>query len=374
MRTAQQIPIAVVMTSFDAGGTERQMLELVRRLDRSRWNVHIACLHARGAWLTRAADAAPVVEFPIHGFGRPATCRQAVAFARWCARQRIAVVHSTDLYTNVFALPAATFARVPVRIGSRRGHTTDRTPGQLAMQRAAYRCAHAVVANSRAIADHLRREGVRADKVTVVPNGLDLSAFSPARSGSPRRRVIVVANLRPEKGYDVLIDAAALVLARYPDARFDCVGSGPELSRLQAQLAARGVAHAFDWLGRREDVPTLLASADIFVLPSRSESMPNSVLEAMAAGLPVVASAVGGIPEVVNDGDNGVLCPAGDVKALANQLCRVMADAAFADRLAANAHRDAHARYSFERMVSAIESLYIRELSARSRRFAEVAA
>ena len=350
------------------------MIELVRRLDRSRWDVHLACLHARGAWLTKATEAAPIIDFPIHGFGRPDTCRQAVAFARWCVRQRIAVVHTTDLYTNVFALPAATFARVPVRIGSRRGHNTDRTSAQLAMQRASYRCAHAVVANSEAMATHLRREGVRADKVTVVPNGLDLSAFPRAQSSVLRRRVLVVANLRPEKGYDVLIDAAALVLEQFPDARFDCVGDGPELPALQARAVQQGVSHAFRWLGQRDDVPALLASAEIFALPSRTESMPNSVLEAMAAGLPVVASAVGGVPEVVNDGDNGVLCGAGDVNALAHQLCRVMADRGLADRLAAHAHRDAHARYSFDRMVNTLESLYIRELTTRSRRFAEVAA
>lgn len=374
MPLAQQTAIAVVMTSFDGGGTEHQMIELVRRLDRARWRVHLACLHARGAWQVRAAEAAPISEFPISGFGRPDTYRQALAFARWCSRHGIEVVHATDLYTNIFALPAAAFARVRVRIGSRRGLNTDRTAAHLAMQRAAFKCAHAVVANSRAIADRLRVDGMSPDKVSVIANGLDLDAFSPAGPRPIRRRVLVVANLRPEKGYDVLIEAAARVLSRYPDARFECVGSGPALPELERQIAARGVEHAFTMAGRQDDVPARLAAADIFVLPSRTESMPNSVLEAMAAGLPVVASAVGGVPEIIRDGHTGLLCAAGDAAALAERLCRLMEDPGFADALGARARQEAHARYSFARMVQAFDSLYVRELAARGRARAEMAA
>ena len=371
---AQQTPIAVVMTSFDPGGTERQMIELVRRLDPSRWKVHIACLHARGAWHARAAEVAPIAEFPISGFARPDMCRQALAFARWCTRHRIDLVHAVDLYTNIFALPAAAFARVPVRIGSRRGLNTDRTPAQLAMQRAAYKCAHAVVTNSQATADRLRNENVRPSKVAVIPNGLALDAFTAALPRAARRQVLVVANLRPEKGYDVLVDAAAIVLQRFPDARFHCVGEGPERSAIERRMAAGGVAHAFTLLGRQDDIPRRLAAADIFALPSRTESMPNSVLEAMAAGLPVVASAVGGVPEVIEDGRTGMLCPPSDPHALADRLCRLMVDADFSNRLGQSARQEVQAHYSFDRMVDAFDSLYVRELAARGRVRAEMAA
>ena len=369
-----QIPIAVVMTSFDAGGTERQMLELARRLDRSRWNVHLACLNARGPWKEAAATAAPIAQFPISGFGRPETCRQALAFARWCVRQRIEVVHTADFYTNVFALPAAAFARVPVRIGSRRGLNTDRTTTQLAMQRAAFKCAHAVVTNSRAVAGQLAAEHVRAGKVVVVPNGIELDAFTPAAASAKRREVLVVANLRPEKGYDVLVDAAQRLLADYPDAHFRCVGTGGERENLQAQATARGVAHAFTWMGARDDVPALLAQADLFVLPSRTESMPNSVLEAMAARLPVIASAVGGVPEVIDDGRTGLLFRAGDAAALAEGMARVMRDPDLGTELGNNARNEVRENYSFDRMVKAIDSLYVRELAARGRARTEMAA
>ena len=369
------LPIAIVMTSFDPGGTERQMIELVRRLDRSRWDVHLACLHARGDWHARAVQAAgTIAEFPIKGFRRPDTCRQALAFARWCTRHRIELVQTVDFYTNTFALPAAAFARVPVRIGSRRGHNRDRSPAQLAMQRAAYRCAHAIVANSAAIAAHLRGERVRPDKVTIISNGLDLADFTPAPARQNRRRVIVVANLRPEKGYDVLIDAAVDVLRRYPDAHFNCVGAGPLQAGLEARLAAHNIRDAFTFLGQRDDVPSLLATADMFVLPSRNESFPNVVLEAMASALPVVATAVGGVPELVDHGRTGLLCPPGDPQALADRVCRVMAHPDLAARLGAAARRDVQARFSFTRMVADIDALYRRELARRGRYRSEMAA
>jgi glycosyltransferase involved in cell wall biosynthesis len=369
-----QTPLAVVMTSFDAGGTERQMIELIRRLDRSRWDVRVACFHARGPWHAQVAEVAPVTSFPIRGFGRPDTCRHAFAFARWCARHRIEVVHATDLYTNVFALPAAAIARVPVRIGSRRGHNTDRSPAHLAMQRTAYRCAHVVVANSRAAADYLQRENVRANKVVIVPNGVDTAAFTPAKATERRRQVVTVANFRPEKGYDILVDAAALVLQRYPDARFQCVGIGAELPAIQTRLAERGIAPAFALLGARHDVAALLAAADIFVLPSRSESMPNSILEAMAANLPVVATAVGGIPELIDDGRTGFVVASENPAALAERLCELMQSPVLGTSLGDRARHAAQSLYSFDRMVQAFDSLYARELETRGRARAEMAA
>jgi glycosyltransferase involved in cell wall biosynthesis len=371
---AQQTPIAVVMTSFDAGGTERQTIELARRLDRRHWDVRLACLNPRGAWQERAAEAAPVTAFPISGFGRADTCRQALAFARWCGRHDIQIVHTVDFYSNVFALPAAAFARVRVRIGSRRGQNVDRSPAQLAMQRAAYLCAHTVVANSRASAARLVSERVRTAGVHVIPNGLDLTAFPPAGARASRRHVLTVANLRPEKGYDVLVDAAALVLQQFPDARFQCVGDGPERARIETRMAERRVSHAFSLLGPQEDVAARLALADIFVLPSRTESMPNALLEAMAAGLPVVASAVGGIPEVVDAGRTGLLYNANDPRQLADYICQLMNDAAFADALGDCARSEVHSRYSIDSMVSAFESLYLRELQARGRMRTEMAA
>ena len=155
------------------------------------------------------------------------------------------------------------------------------------------------------------------------------------------------------------------MLSRFPDATFHIVGGGPERERLVARADARGVSGAFSFLGHQDDVPATLAGGDLFVLPSRSEAFPNAVLEAMATGLPIVASGVGGILELIDDGRNGLLAPPDRPEALAERIGRLMADAALAARLAAAAHADAHARYSFDRMIAAFESLYLTQLARR---------
>jgi glycosyltransferase involved in cell wall biosynthesis len=363
------------MSSLEPGGTERQMVELLRRLSPQQWEIHLACVHARGAWFARAAEAAvTVTAFPIYGFHRPDTCRQAWALSRWCTKHRIAVVHTSDLYTNIFALPAAALARVPVRVGNRRGLYDDIAPAYTRVQRAAFSCAHAIVANSSATAEQLRREHIPERKIALIPNGLDIDLFAPPTPRQTRRRVIMVAKLRPEKGHDILIDAAAIVLQQYPDARFALAGDGPQQSAVEARLAERGIGAAFTFLGERDDVPALLADTDIVVLPSRTESLPNAVLEGMAAGLPVIASTVGGIPDVIDDGRTGLLFPVCDVQALAARICEVMADPTLGTRLGEAARAKVRARYSFDRMVSATETLYYRELLKRGRARMETAA
>jgi glycosyltransferase involved in cell wall biosynthesis len=309
------------------------------------------------------AEVAPVTVFPVRSFRGPGLIRQMWAFSRWCRRQGVAVVHTAELPANIFGLPAAALGGVPVRVGNRRELNPGKSMTQIALQRAAYACAHKVVANSHAAAGRLRQEGVAARNVAIIPNGLDVQDIHPREPRPSLRRVIVVANLRPEKGHDVLIDAAAEVLRRFPDVRFDFVGSGPQQQTLQQRAEDRGVAHAIAFLGHRDDVPALLRAADIFVLPSRSEAFPNAVLEAMATNLPVIASGVGGILELIDDGHTGLLAPIGDPGALADRLCRLMADPALGRRLAAAARVDVERRYSFDRMVAAFESLYLGELA-----------
>jgi glycosyltransferase involved in cell wall biosynthesis len=354
------------MTSFEPGGTERQMIELIRRLDATRWTVHVACFRAGGSWFGRVAQAvASVTEFPVDSFQSPEFGRQLGAFAKWCRRQRIAVLHTAEMPSNIFALPGGALARVPVRIGNRRELNPGKSFAGIAAQRAAYAFAHRIVANSRAAADRLAAERIPSRKIAVIPNGLDAGNFI-ARPARPRlRRVVTVANLRPEKGHDVLIDAAARVLVRYPDAHFEVVGGGPLLSALLTQADEAGVLRAFTFRGHCDDVPRRLEGADLFVLPSRSEAFPNAVLEAMAAGLPVIASGVGGIREVIDHEQTGLLAPPDDAPALAERICRVMGDPLLAARLASCARARVRARFSFDRMVASFEGLYLSELTRR---------
>ena len=366
MKPLTPVPIAFVLSSCEPGGTQHQMIELLRRLPSTRWEVHVALLHASGAWFDLMREAAvTVTEFPFRSFRHPDAMRQALAFRRWCQAHGIVVVHTSDLYTNIFGLPAAAAAGVPVRIGNRREINPDKTRSQIMMQRAAYQFATKVVANSQAAADRLRFERVPAGRVATVSNGIDSCAFATTRSRRPLRKVTVVANLRKEKGHDVLIDAAPEILRHFPDAAFEIVGSGPQLEMLQSRVKAQGVAGAFTFIGYEGDVAQRLKDADIFVLPSLSEACPNAVLEAMASGLPIVASAVGGILELIDDGQTGQLVAPGDPHALAHSICRLMADRAFGARLGKAACQQVQGRYSFERMTTAFEFIYLSELHRR---------
>ena len=355
-----RFPVAIVLTSFDRGGTERQMVELVRRLDRGRYDVHVACFRAEGPWLDDArAAATSFAEFPLGSLRSRLAAAAAARLGRWFRARGVQVVQACDLYANIVSLPAAALARVPVRIGSRRGIVSPRpVKGLLPLQRAAYAVAHRVVANSAAGAARLREEYVPSRKIVVIPNGIDLPAI-PARAPRMDAPVITtVANLRPGKGHDVLLEAAATVLRRFPRARFQLVGDGPMRPALQQRAAALGLGDRVEFLGHRDDVADLLRASDAFAFPSLMEAFPNAVMEAMALGLPVVATNVGGIPELIADRRNGVLVSAGDAPALAHGVLELLEHPEVAVALGRTARDTIGTGYSFERMTQAFEGLY----------------
>lgn len=365
MPSGDPYPIVVMLTSFDIGGTERQTVELVRRLDPARFRVHLACFHVRGPLTRRVPDAVSIEGFPVRGFRRPDSVRQWLRFARWCREIDARLVHTCDLYANLFGLTAAAMAGVPARIGSRREVLTgDKTRLQLTGQRVAYRRAHAIVANSGAAATQLLREGVAAAKIRLIPNGVDLPPETPRHQRRSLRRLVMVANLRQEKGHDVLIDAAPQIFSSCPDAEICLAGNGPMAEALQERARARGVGGRVQFLGECDDVPSLLAQADIFVLPSRSEALPNALIEAMAAGLPVVASRVGGVPEIVTHGQNGVLVEPGRPTDLASAIVDLIDHPGAAAGLGNAARSWVSRTYSFERMVSSTERLYMEAIDA----------
>lgn len=382
----QRIGVAVVITAFHPGGTERQMIELIRRLDRTRFDVRVACFHRQGAWLPRVEETvSETIELPLRSFGAPATVGVARQFAAWLRDRRIHVVQACDRYSNIFALPTAALAGTPARIGGRRELSP---PGQTRvhrlLMRVAYRCAHRVVANSAGAAAALRREGVHPSRIALIPNGIDVGTGGPAAgrrcapdtgcsdsghfdSGVADRGHIVatVANLRPGKGHDVLLRAAALVLEHRPAMRFRIIGGGPLAGELMALAQSLGITHAVDFLGHCEDVPAQLATSDLYVFPSLTEAFPNGLLEGMAAGLPIVASNAPGMNELIQHGENGLLVAPADPHALADALVELAGNPVRSAALGGAAHASVQSRYSFERMVAAFERLYVDELAAR---------
>jgi glycosyltransferase involved in cell wall biosynthesis len=374
------VDVVLLLTSFAIGGTERQMVELAKRLDPSRFRAHVACFHRRGRLLDDIPARIPIREFPVQGFANLNAVRRLFAFASWCRSIDAAVVHTCDLYANIFGLPAAALAGVPVRIANRREILTgDKSPAKLRAQRLAYRAAHVVVANSSAARDQLEREGVPADRLRCIANGLDAGRFVPAAPRTDIRRIVMVANLRPEKGHDTLLAAAPRILARYPDASFTFVGDGPRREALETLTRALGITDRVRFVGESRDVAPILAEHDLFVLPSRSEAFPNALIEAMATALPVVATRVGGIPEVVRPGVNGQLVAPDDTGALADAVLALMDDPIAAAALGRAARADVERHYTIDRMVERFEQLYLAEIETHvwnrgNRRYSRLAA
>jgi glycosyltransferase involved in cell wall biosynthesis len=194
-----------------------------------------------------------------------------------------------------------------------------------------------VIAVSNAVFDHGCALGVPRDKLSVVPNGVDGGSFHPAPYGrrTGKRKVLSIGRLVPNKGIEFLIAAAPAVLARH-DVEFLVVGEGPRLEELDSLARRAGVRESFAFLGLVPSVGDLLRMCDVFVRPSLTEGMPLTVLEAMACGIPVVATSVGGTPEVVHHGSTGLLCAPGDARSLAAGINAVLDDPQLANRLRDN--------------------------------------
>ena len=257
-------------------------------------------------------------------------------------------MHVVDVWPLAFL--AARIARVPRVLVTH--HTpelprSDNLAGR-ALWRLGWLTRPEVIYTSEADRGRDGRDGV------VIPLGLDLARFDVVRRAHDGRVVGNVARLVEQKDHRALVDAAPAILERFPDVRFVVVGDGP----LHAELERRAGGLPFEFTGAREDVPELLAGFDVFVFPSRFEGLCLAVIEAQAAGVPVVATPVGGIRETVVDGETGLLVPVGDRTGLAEAVGRLLDDPELAARLAAEARRRVRDRYSVERMVEETLRLY----------------
>jgi glycosyltransferase involved in cell wall biosynthesis len=286
---------------------------------------------------------------------------------------KIDVVHTHDFYTNVFGMAAAALAGVPVRIASRREIGGMRTPAQQWVERRAYGLAHAVAANSKAVAVQLEKEGVRGDKVRVIYNGLDLHQVASVPEGKrsevlkqlrlPTDRklqfVTIVANFRHAvKDHPTFLRAARRVKDRLPNSCFVLAGEG-ELIRPMRRLAGEfGIADRTYFLGRCDRVGELLAISDVCVLSSKFEGFSNSILEYMAARKPVVATKVGGAEEAIVEGETGYLVPSGDDSALAERVIHFLQSPAEARDFGERGRRIVEERFSCAAQLKNTEALY----------------
>lgn len=381
-----QIQILHFVDSFQIGGAERQFLHLAQALHGERYRLHVACLRREGAWEVEVDGLPPVVrEYRLGSLKSARAPIQLLRFAAYLVRNRIDIVHATTLYPNVFALAGAALARTPVRIASIRDMGTMWTPSQLRLQRAACRLADTVVVNAEAVAERLRKEGFDPQRIDVIPNGITVP---PPPAERPTRLhddlglapdtplVAVVSRFHEVKRLEDFVDAAALLAPRYPAMRFLIIGptdEGVEGELCASVIAERarqcGLGDRFILTGGRRDVAAILPEIAVSVLPSTSEGLSNTLLESLAAGVPVVATAVGGTPEIVVDGVHGFLVPVGEPARIAAAVARLVDSPELARRLGANGRERVELRFGRDRMVAETLDLYER-LHARARGFA----
>jgi glycosyltransferase involved in cell wall biosynthesis len=364
------IRIAFAIDNMHTGGTELNAVRIAERLDRDRFDVRVVCLNQDGSLRERyAAAGIPVTSFPIASLHGPSAVRQGVRLARFLRAEGVTILHTHDIYSNVFAVPWGRLAATRV-IASRRWWEGFRGGMWRTATRASYRLAHMVLANSASIGKRLETEGVSARRIAIVPNFLDETAFrppDPADRAALRQElrlngaspvVGIVANLLPVKDHATLLRAAAMLRADWPHLRLVLVGEGPCREALEQLTRELDLAKTVVFAGKRPSAPNLHHLFDVSVLCSTSEGLPNSLLEAMAAARPVVATRVGGVADAVADGETGLLVPQGDPEQLAAALNSLLADPPRAACLGRAGSARARTEHSADVALGALERLY----------------
>jgi glycosyltransferase involved in cell wall biosynthesis len=360
------VPILLLVRELGQGGTERQLTEIAKTIDRQRFAPHVGCFvpeGIRGEELRQAG--VPILRLPVDTFLSPSALLGARTLGRYIRDRGIQLVHSFDVPLTLFGTSAARFYHVPVVLSSQRAyrHLTP-TIGRHLL-RLTDLVVDGVVVNCEAMKRHLiEEEKVQAGLVRLCYNGIDLDEFHPG--GRERTAALedaslvvgVVCALRPEKDLETLVEAFGAALARFPGARLLFVGNGAALPGLQERARRLGITDLCHFEPSTANVVPWLRAIDIFVLPSRSEALSNSLMEAMACGCCPVASRVGGNPELVRHGETGMLFEPGDAAGLADILRRMAADEKRRKSLAQSALRFVRENFALEVAARRMQAIY----------------
>ena len=371
----RRIHVTFSIDTMSVGGTEMNAVRIAERLDRERFRLSVVTLRGEGPLTERYERmGVPVHRFPIRNLYGAGTVRQSMRLARYFRDECVAVVHCHDQYSNFFSALTARFAGVPVVIASKRWlHSPLR---YRIANGVGFRASTRVLANSASVAESLRRDDwLNGDRVVVVPNFVDDHAFLPptddvrqqwARELDLRPDSLIlgiVASLTPIKDHATLLRALGILAPEWPTAHLVVVGQGPEGDNLRRLAAELGVANVVRFAGLRPQVPSFHFLFDISVLSSVSEGFPNTLVEAMAAGRPIVATDVGGVRDAVRDEENGFLVPPRDPAAFAEALRALLHDADLRRRMGAAGAARARAEFHAEHVVGSLEQLYDRLLA-----------
>ncbi len=366
----EPLRVCFLFDLLQPGGTETQLVKLIGGLDRRRVLPHLCLLDGQSE-LSRSMepDDCPVIRLGACALHRPATWRGAWRLSRQLRAWQIDVLQLFFPDSTYVGAVAGRLANVKAVVRTRRNLYHWVTPvqkrcGPLIDGFYSRYLVDALVANSEACKRAVQAQERPVPRILeVIPNGLDLGSFAahqgPPPLSAPTTVVGAVAMFRKEKNVQLLVEAAGLVLKDHPLVVFRLAGDGPLRAEIETLAARLGSAERLELAGRIVNVAEFLAGVDIAVLPSASEGSPNAIIEYMAAGRAIVATDVGGCPELIEHEVDGLLVPSGDAAAMAAAICRLINEPELARRLAANAAVKAPA-YSIESTVRRHEDFYRR--------------
>ena len=353
--------VFLMTDSMDTGGIARDITLMAETMRRNGFDLRLGCLRRAGALLERIGE---IREYPLGGsFLSRQSFRARAALWKDLRAESVSVAHSFDFYTNLMMIPVARLAGVPAVFGSQKQLGDLLSLPQQVAQAETFRWCDRVVCNSHAAARRLQLLGLSGQKLVIISNGLPPESFAETPPALPKEpgvlRVGLVARMNEHvKNHPLFLRAAARLLHKFPTLEVVLAGDGalrPELERLAAQL---GFGRRARFLGDCKDVAAVLASVDISVQPSYSESLSNVIMESMAAGLPVVAFRVGGNPELIEDGETGLLVPSNDEEELSAALEFLLSRPALLAEWGARARQKAFADHRMEHVREQHEKLY----------------
>lgn len=353
----------MIIATLERGGAEKQLVMLVAHLDRTRFEPSVVALTRGGPYERLLKDHG--IPCDVVGKKAPLSPVALMRLVSLLRRRKPDVVHTWMFTSNAYGRVAARLAGVRRIIAGERGVDLWKGPIRLALDRILAPITDCVVANSKSVFDWLCSKGIPRSLIETIPNALDPADY-PAKSMDSvggvglAPRLIAVGHLRPDKRYDVVLRAMGLILRDFPRAQLTIAGKGALRPRLEALASDLGVVGNVSMPGFVEGVPRLLFESDLFLTASAYEGLPNAVMEAMYAGVPVVATDAPGTVDLVRHAVTGVLVPGGDHEALAQAAVSLLRDSERMQGLAERARRTIVENYSVERMVSAYEQLYSR--------------
>lgn len=362
-----RITVVELLASGTNGGAQEHVFNLVSRLDRSRYDVSV-CSLTGGSAIRRFEKAG----IPVCVIEATDDADAVESLAAHLAAIDADVVHNHMYHAEVIGTQAAlrvaeTGRPRPFVVGTVHSSRIRSDEDMALLRQLTPRMDH-LIAVSTSIVRKIDDEGRHGAPVSLIYNGIDLARYDQMvpcctlreEYGLPPEGPLVgvVARLEQEKGHPTLIDAWPAILASFPDATLLMIGEGSRLDALTAQVRDLGLERSVIFTGRRDDVPEVTKSLDVAVLPSYREAQGLTILEAMALSRPVVASNVGGIPEMIEDGRTGLLVPPHDSTALADAILRLLRDHPLADTLARAGHDMVHDRFCVELMVRSVEAIY----------------